>query len=303
MRIALMYNTLAGQGRAGDAAGMVTGRLRADGHDVEPIDTSHNSRLSEVTEAAQRSEVLVALGGDGTVQAASIAVEAAETPIYHFPLGTENLFAREWAMNRRYETLRSALDQRRVELVDAARCNGVRFLLMCSVGPDANVVHRLASVRSGSITHMSYAQHVVQEFLNPTFPTLTVEADGERIVDGKTGMLVVANSRQYALRLDPARDAVMTDGLLDVVFFPMSSRAAMLRWLTLARLLKGGARSGVSTRARRVRVVSERGPIRCQLDGEAGFLEADDPLPAGGRELELEVEPRALRVLVPPRAA
>jgi diacylglycerol kinase (ATP) len=303
MKIALMYNTLAGQGRAGEAAEVVRGRLAADGHAVEPIDTSHNGRLGEVSEAASRSDVLVALGGDGTVQAASIAVEASATPIYHFPLGTENLFAREWEMSRRYETLRASLDAWRVEPVDAARCNGVRFLLMCSVGPDANVVHRLASVRSGAITHMSYAQHVMQEFLNPSFPTLTVEADGETVVDGRAGLLVIANSRQYALRLDPARDAVMTDGLLDVVFFPMSSRAAMLRWLTAARLRRRGASSGVSIRARRVRARGEHGPLLCQLDGEAGFLGADDPLPAGGGELEVEVEPRALRVLAPPRVA
>src|SRR5678815_1398252 len=95
----------------------------------------------------------------------------------------------------------------------------VPFVLMCSLGPDASVMRRLDEARRGPISHLSYIRPILAELRDPCLPRVTIEVDGKRVVDGQTGMVVIANSRQYAIRIDPAYKASMTDGLLDMVFF------------------------------------------------------------------------------------
>ena len=41
----------------------------------------------------------------------------------------------------------------------------------------------------------------------------------------KKGWAIVANSKAYARGLNPARDANITDGKLDVVFLPLKGRS------------------------------------------------------------------------------
>lgn len=257
--------------------------------------------------------MLVVVGGDGSVHAAAGHARAADVPIYQFPTGTENLFAREFGMDRRYRTLAEALKRGEYRAIDMGRCNGRTFLIMCSVGFDANVVHRLARVRKGAISHLSYAQHIAHELLFPSFEPLTIEIDGRVVVSDRPGFVVVANSRQYAMRLDPARRADMSDGLLDVVFVPFRTRVTLAAWTAGMRLgIHLGGRETVYERGTSVKInaapgrrpgpagFGERpGAALYQLDGEAPGVSYDREGDLALTPIEIGVEPRALRVLVP----
>ena len=111
---------------------------------------------------------------------------------------------------------------------------------------------------------------------------------------------VVANSRQYAWRLDPAQRAVMSDGLLDVLFFPMASRAQLVSWVIKCRLRRHLAdRRLVYKRGRVIEIGGDR-PPRYQFDGDPPST-ADNPLgvePAS-TQLQISVRPGVLPVLAP----
>ena len=85
------------------------------------------------------------------------------------------------------------------------------------------------SSRRARVDFISYARPILAELLSPSFPVLTVTADGRRLVDEEPGMLVVANSRQYACG-SIRRCASMTDGLLDGLL-PCRSRTRVVAWL------------------------------------------------------------------------
>ncbi|HVZ35702.1 MAG TPA: hypothetical protein VG963_24920, partial [Polyangiaceae bacterium] len=134
------------------------------------------------------------------------------------------------------------------------------------------------------------------------FPTLSVEVDGRALIQSQPGLVVVANSRQYAARLDPARSASMTDGLLDVVFYPHRSRVRLGAWgLRTALGVHTRSRSLITAQGKRVHIRCAGQAAPFQLDGEcAGRLLAEEP--DGDRdqtELRFEVRPGALRVLMP----
>src|SRR6185295_12593670 len=154
---------------------------------------------------------LIRAGTDGAI---------GQPGLYHLPLGTENLFARQFAMTPDPADLHRILELGRSRTVDVGLCNGRAFVLMCGIGPDAGVLARLnaASSENGRrkpITHRSYIRPIIAELMSLRPPVLTLSVNGETAARETAGFLVVGNSRQYAMRFDPAINASMSDGLLD----------------------------------------------------------------------------------------
>ncbi|MDX2114868.1 MAG: diacylglycerol kinase family protein [Planctomycetota bacterium] len=292
MKVILFYNPRSGSGAAARAADALDAALRPRGVECAMVEAFNGSTSAVLSGPLAWADALVVLGGDGTVQSAAECAVERGVPLYHVPMGTENLFARQFGMRREAEAVYAALRSGRTTGVDVARCNGRSFVLMCSAGPDASVIHRLSRVRTGAISHLSYIRPVLAEAFDPALRRVRITVDGRTVVDGRRGMVIVANSRQYALRADPARRAVMDDGKLDVVFFPAWTSLGAAGWLLSARLGVHRVRGGwVYESGRDVRIEGLSGGVPVQLDGEAAEASAE--------RVDVRVDPGKLRVLLP----
>lgn len=296
MRIVVLRNSIAGRGRGREHVDRLLAALAERGHDSVTLDVHRSDGTSingELDAALAGADALLVAGGDGTLHHSAPAAMRAGVPIYHFPLGTENLFARQFCMGPSAPAAIDALERNRRQTIDTAVCNERSFLLMCSIGFDSCVVERVAANRRGGITRATYIQHALAEVLRPRFVPVSVHVEGRELVADRPGVVVIANSRQYAARLDPAREASMTDGLLDVVFLPIGSRIALAR--RLAQVARGAHMSDptvVLARGAEVRLSAGRA-APYQLDGEhAGTL-------APGQALSIRIAPASLHVLQP----
>lgn len=294
MNIVLLHNP-----KSGRASGIPLGEelsrdLSRAGYTVRCFKADRALETRVLAKELCGAVALVIAGGDGTIHHALPVLEelgTAAPPLYHFPAGTENLFSREFGHQADVALLIRTLARRRVCMIDVARFGSVPFVLMASVGYDARVVRRVAAERTGGVSKLNYVQAGLREFVTFTPPRMDVEVDGRPFVQGETGLLVVANSRQYAARLNPAGAAVMDDGLLDVVLLPHSNRVGLVAWLAVAA---GGGHMDRpayrQVRGQHVRMKLDS-PQPMQVDGEyAGEI------PATGSEFR--VLPRALRVLM-----
>ena len=293
MNVALVFNPVAGSGRADASAAALGERLREAGHGVVTEAAEQHPGPDWLADTLARSDVLVVGGGDGTVRLASAPAIRTGKPLYPYPLGTENLLARELGITRSIEQLLGALEAPEVRRLDVGEVQGRLFLLMVSLGFDAAVVDDLASRRRGPIRRLSYTGPVLRRLLRWRAPELSLEVDGRSVADGRTGFVVVANSRQYAARLDPARRASMTDGTLDLAFFPCDSRRTLAAWALACRLGRQMRDPRLVYRTGRRIVVRSRPEHAFQLDGDA---------PGAGSpasELEIGLRPGALPVLLP----
>lgn len=249
MRVALFANPRSGSGRALQQAQAVTAHLQSAGitvkrHDIgpglPPVDPITALAAAPGPRAAPPAAMIVA-GGDGTVRSLAAAAIATGVPLYHLPSGNENLFAREFAMTARPERVLAALFRGKVTAIDAgeARWRGsdtpIPFYLMASIGPDAGVCHRLDATRTKAVGHRAYTGPIAHEFVEPAIHRLQVSADGRKVIDAR-GMLVVANCRQYAMRIDPCPQADPTDGRLDLAFIPGETATDILNTLIRLRL-------------------------------------------------------------------
>lgn len=297
----MLSNPKSGSGKAVRLAERAVAALSQAGCGVKHLEVGGEEKLDAGRLSSARA--LVVVGGDGTVLGSADAAAAADCPLYHLPTGNENLFSREFGMSDDVDLLVRAVAAGRVRRVDIGRvCIGETaepFLLMCSVGPDASVIRRLARTRRRATGHRAYVGPVLGEALRPMLPRITLEVDGRRLLEGERGWVIVANCAEYALRLNPARDAVMSDGLLDVVFMPSTTTVGALRWLVrFGRRRDLHACGATVGRGSSVRLVSEQvHSLGCyQVDGEAGRLQTGN----GERfELVASVLPANVPVLCP----
>lgn len=305
MRIVIMYNPVSGSGRSAAAADRAAHDLAACGHDLATVASRMEPTRIWLDPVLQGAELLVVAGGDGAMRLAAPAACRNDTPVYHLPLGTENLFAREFGMNAAMPTLLRAIERRDIRRVDLGVANARWFLLMASVGFDAEVVHTLAARRGKSISHFTYIKPILHALRTWRPPVLTVEVGGDTLVSAQPGIVVVANSRQYGWRIDPAGRAAMSDGLLDIVFLPVKSIPQLLMWVARCRSRRQfQSRSLAFAQGKDVLVRCDQ-PQHYQLDGDPPGVVHEllpEGLDARGHErTEDETgKPLALRVSICP---
>lgn len=271
MRVATLYNPRAGKGRGAAFVPVLEKTLLAASHEVRAIDVTTAS--GSVPSLLAWAHAVVIVGGDGTLHHALPALVRTPRPVYHAAMGTENLFAREFEHVPDAEHVVAILSRGKTRTIDVASLTvagaatpPTLFAIMASLGPDASIIHRLNGRRSGPIRHASYVRPILQELVAPRVPVFSVSIDGRRVIDSRPGMVVVANLRQYALRLDPAPTADPADGLLDVVFIPGRSLPSIALGLSAWRL--GGRSEAIAGRGKVVTVECQNEPV-VQTDGEA----------------------------------
>ena len=300
MSVLVIFNPISGAGRARAIADRVAAVGRGRGLEIDLLPTSPGFYTHRwLREPLQGRDAVVVVGGDGAVRLVAPEAARADVPLLHCPAGNENLFAREFGMKADPEFVARTLvdgSTRRVDLVRAVveGREDETVVLMVSFGFDAEVVHDLTAVRTGAISNVSYLRPMLRQWrrLNP--PRMTVKVDGEIVAHEVRGLAIVANSRQYAIRLDPARHARMDDGLVDLAILPFSGRFSLLGWLIRTRLglhLRDPRTTYVT--GRRVDFQIEQ-PSRWQVDGDPPHD------PEGVRRITFEVIPGALAVQIPP---
>lgn len=290
MRAVIHFNPRSGRGAAALAASHLADRLAREGVEALAVPVGRPLPLD-------RDTVLVVVGGDGTLHHSLPAIAASRAPVYHVPFGTENLFARECGSCRDPERLARAIRRGDIAERDLFRVRSgewsVLGAVMAGAGHDAAVLHDLARTRRGPISHASYAVPLVGRLASPAIQPVTVSVGAHTAVDARRGMVIVANSRHYAMRADPCPDADPCDGLLDTAFMEAPGAWRALAWLARARLgLHVGSPGCLHFRSPSVAIRSEY-PVAVQVDGEAVHP------PRGPLNLVVEVLPRAMRVLIP----
>ena len=308
--VLIAFNPVSGRGRAARAAAALADGLRRAGIACRTIATERAPASEWLRPELAGARALVVAGGDGAVRSVALEAARANVPIWHAPLGTENLFARHFGMTAEPAEVAAAIERGATVEMDlglatagtqgdpshpsSATRSSMTFAIMASVGFDAAVVHALARRRAGAITHASYLPALLECLGRWEPPELGWTIDGETERLGR-GMVVLGNLPEYGIRLNPTPDARRDDGALDAVFLPADSGWAALAWIPILRL--GAQRAHPAVRFRRgarIEVLADS-PVVLQLDGDAAG-------PAeGARSLRLEVAPQRLTVLSLPR--
>jgi diacylglycerol kinase (ATP) len=295
--ILIAVNATAGSGKRHKAVVRLADHLRQHGLNCEQIDSLEalSQRADQLLKAGNLRAV-VAAGGDGTV-AEIVNRTVPDVPIAVFPLGTENLLAKYLWIDHDPEAFAQLVAQGRTVWLDAGRANGRLFLLMASVGFDAEVVRRFHAERDGNISHWSYAKPILQTIRSYQYPELRIKcatapsgADSmaEHSETIRCRWAFVFNLPKYGGGLKFAPLANGTDGQLDVCAFQRGGLLSGLRYLAAVVLGRHqNLREFNGWQGIQLHVEADV-PVPYELDGD----------PGGMLPLTIEVVPKRVRVLV-----
>jgi YegS/Rv2252/BmrU family lipid kinase len=261
------------------------------GLDAEVVSTEgrgHATQIAREAVAAGCSRI-IAVGGDGTVNEVAQALIHSPAALGLVPCGSGNGLALHLGLPRSMpEALELAAGtEARIAELDTGSVNGLLFVNAMGLGLDADVSFRFNRLLRRGL--LAYAGTALAAFVHRHSERCTV-ADGARRETVDALLIAVANSDQYGNNARIAPHARVDDGMLDlVVVLPTGFAGALALG---ARLFLGTIdRSAHVRRLKAARFVIER--------PSEGIIHTDGETHLAGTSVEVHVQPRSLKFIVP----
>ncbi len=232
---------------------------------------------------------VVAVGGDGTVHEVAAACAGTGRIMGVLPAGSGNDYVKALGVGTSLRHALEVLVGGRVRVVDTAEVNGVPFNNGLGIGFDAEVAAGVAEAPAylgGTGRYLWSVGRLLKDF---RCHEARLKLDGE-VIEAKTILVAVALGTTYGSMFRLTPDAVLDDGLFDVIWSEEVNRAEVLRLIPAALRGTLSKRRKIHTvHAREVEVVlSEEVPAH--VDGE---------MLADTRHFQARILPGALRVVAP----
>ena len=254
-----------------DAAGLTGARIVSVG--PEEIEAALDGAVAE-------SDVVVALGGDGTIRTAAIKCGAANVPLIPLPGGTMNMLPKSLFGDRDWErALAATLAEPRWSEVSGGLAEGQPFFCVAILGAPSLWADARQSLREGHLGEafersVTALKHSVDDPLDYQF--------GEAIQGSAEAVAVICPLVSRVLSKDePGLEAAALDPETAAGLFRLTFHAVFDDW----RLDPSVQRAKVKT----VRVTGH-GPVPVILDGETVHME---------RVVNITFKPKAFRAITP----
>lgn len=301
LRLLLIVNSFASSVTAKNTVAVHESLARR--HDVQVVETNRRGHATRFAEDAARRgiDVVVAYGGDGTLNEVATGVATTNTALAVLPGGSTNVFARTLGMPndavQAVEHIVDALDRNDISPIGLGRANGRYFTFHTGLGYDAAVVRRVEQ-RAALKRYAGHPLFVVAALRTWAFdydrtePHFSLDfGDGTSTPDGYFSVIMNTNPYTYLGHrpIDLVPSTSLSTGL-SVVTFKTLKATHVLR--TLASALRGGGIHpypwlDIRTNVRSVVATNPRA-FEYQLDGD--YL-------GEVQRVEFEYVPNALRLV------
>lgn len=293
MKALVVANPAAGSRRRRPRLAAIVRCLQEAGVHVQRVAASSTEKVQARLREALAGESpddtrVIAVGGDGTINAVLPALAGTGFALGIVPSGTLNALAGELGIPRGLPEAVTVSLGGLAHPIDLGLANGRPFAQMAGAGFDGAVVHTVLPAANKDMLGYSALSRGVR--LLTRYPAtrfrVTTEAGA---VEGEAWLVLVANARHYTYHLRVAPQAVVDDGWLDVWLFRSGPAVQVARQVCGVLRGRPGACRGVDRlRARRVLIESEP-PVFVQVDGDQ----------AGRTPVDISIMPAALKVMIP----
>jgi diacylglycerol kinase (ATP) len=237
-------------------------------------------------------DVVIAMGGDGTIGAVIRGLAGSKTRLGIIAAGTENDIARSLGIP---EDLKEACaliasgHTRKLDLgvVSTKKTKNFYFFNISAVGLTATVYPFIKEVPEGKFSGLKDAVATLFKF--DSKPKVFLTLDNESKIEVETMLVTVVNTPITGLRNLVAPDASMEDGLLDVVVYPGFNKADVLAYF--AKTANEHAVPDGTIQRYQARKIKIKTSPKLDVAAEGILL--------GKGTARIKVLPRALRVLAP----
>ena len=286
-KIIFILNPHSGTQSKQNVPGIIADRIDTNKFDYEVKFTEYAGHAAVIARdcVEQGIDIVVAVGGDGTVNEVARSLVHSQTALGIIPCGSGNGLARHLRIPIDFKKAIDLINQCRIESLDYGVINDLPFFCTCGMGFDAFISLKFASAgKRGPIT---YVENVLKEGLKYKPETYEVE-DETGAKKYKAFLIACANASQYGNNAYIAPQATMTDGLMDVIIMePFTAFDAPQISIDMFNKTLNKNSKIKAFKAKRIHIHrSEPGAIH--YDG--------DPIMTG-RDIDVHIEERGIRII------
>jgi diacylglycerol kinase (ATP) len=289
-RIALVYNPESGRLRERKrAVDRFVQLLEEAGKSGEVLPTAAPRHAIDLAREAVAGgcDLVIAHGGDGTMNEVLQALVGTDVTLGFWPGGTANVLAAEIGFPRSVQGVVQRILAGQVKRVTVGKANDRYFLLMAGIGLDAAVAAGVDPIWKRRLGKGAFALSAIKFMMRWGLTPISVRVDGEDI-EGRFVLAGNAHSYGGGFRLTPQAD--LSDPQIDLCIFQSGSRIQYLLY-GFASLLGAHVKlPGVTYRKVRQALIAPGAGTGAlmHLDGEV----------VGGMPVVIEAIPNALQLLV-----
>lgn len=291
-KILFIMNPISGTSSKAGIPGLIENQLDKDKYDYEIRMTEYAGHGAKMAQDAsgQGFDIVVAVGGDGTVNEVARGIARTQTALGILPCGSGNGLARHLMLPMNIKKSIQVLNQCEIHDLDYGLINGHPFFCTCGMGFDALISMKFAE--AGKRGLVTYAESVLKEWLRykPQTYELIDDTGTKRF---KAFVVSCANASQYGNNAYIAPQASMSDGLMDVVVmepFDLIEASQIAIELFNKTLDKD---SKIKTFKCRKLHIHRQAPGEIHFDGDPVMEKAN---------VDVEIVPKGIKVVVNPWA-
>ena len=282
MKALFIINPISGKGRKGK----IIAALEGTQHSY--VVTEYAGQAEELARTATQ-EIVVAVGGDGTVNEVARGLLGTDKILGILPCGSGDGLARCLGISHHISKALETINNGIVKPLDAGFINGKAFFSVCGVGFDADVSKNFAEAgKRGLMTYIEQSLQLWHGFKPQTF---SISIDGKQW-EQKAVLVTVGNSNQWGNNAKVTPHASCHDGILDVTVLDMFHSIELPDLAT--RLMTGHCDTSHRVHCYKGKhiIIERESPGVAHFDGD--WFET-------GRTLDISIRPAALKVIVPSR--
>ena len=291
-KITFILNPISGTISKAGVPELIDNTIDKDIYDYEIVFTERAGHATEIAadEVVKGTDIVVAVGGDGTVNEVGRALVHTNTALAILPCGSGNGLARHLMLPMNLKKSIETINKGVIHDLDYGVINDIPFFCTCGIGFDAFVSMKFAEAgKRGPIT---YVENVLREGLRYKPETYTItDESGTKM--RKAFLISCANASQYGNNAYIAPHASMADGILDIIImepFDMFD-APQISMDLFSKTIENNSKIKM--------LKSSRILVKRQKEG---YIHYDgDPVMAG-TEIEIHVEHKGIKMVVNPDA-
>lgn len=214
--ITFILNPISGTVSKAGIPELIDRYLDKDKYTYTVEETQYAGHGSEIAHQAafRGDDIVVAVGGDGTVNEVGRALVHTDTALGVLPCGSGNGLARHLMIPMDTQKAIEVINEGEIHKLDYGTINAMPFFCTCGMGFDAFISMKFAE--NGRRGPVAYVQKVLEEGLRYKPETYEI-IDKDGTSHHKAFLISVANASQYGNNAFIAPQASMSDGLLDVI--------------------------------------------------------------------------------------
>ena len=251
---------------------------------INYTDGAHHARTI-ASENIGKVDIVIAVGGDGTVNEVASGIVGSNTVLGVLPYGSGNGLSRFLGVPMDPAKAIRNINQWHVEAIDAGLADGRWFFNMAGMGFDAHIAEVFS--RDGKRGFFTYVKSAFREVMNYKADKYQLNIDG-KLYEREAFMLSIANSSQYGNNAHVSPDASVQDGLLDV---------CIIKPFPLWRFPELGVRmfTKTATGSKYLEIIKGKNIIINRA--HEGPMHLDGEPHISGATVEIKVVPASLRII------